>query len=159
MLAAIRATDAINVALLVHVLGALLLIGGLVTALAFQYAGWRRERPEDALALSRLAFKSLLIVAFPAWIIMRVGAGWVYSKEKIEGTPIEDQAWIGIGFITAELGGLLLLVSIILAGIGVRKLRTGGGSISTLMRISTVLVTLLVLAYIVAVWAMGAKPE
>jgi len=42
MLAAIRATDAINVALLVHVLGALLLIGGLVTALAFQYAGWRR---------------------------------------------------------------------------------------------------------------------
>ena len=98
-------------------------------------------------------------MAFPAWIVMRVGAEWIFSKEKLEGTPIEDQAWIGIGFITAELGGLLLLISIILAGIGVRKLRTGGGSTSTLMRISTVLVTLLVLAYLVAVWAMGAKPS
>ncbi|MGH3061928.1 MAG: hypothetical protein ACRDNA_11025, partial [Gaiellaceae bacterium] len=67
--------------------------------------------------------------------------------------------WLGIGYVTADLGGLLLLVSIILAGLGARRLGRGGGETSVLLRISTVLVTLALVAYVLAVWAMAGKPS
>jgi hypothetical protein len=147
-----------NLALLVHVLGAVLLIGGLFTAVVAQLLGWRRQRSADAVGYARTAFRSLLFVAFPAWWIMRIGAEWIYRREGWDDVESEP-AWLGIGFVTAELGGLLLLVSIILAGIGVRRLARAGGETSALLRVSTVLVTLLLVAYVVAVWAMGGKPD
>ena len=64
--------------------------------------------------------------------------------------------WIGIGYITAEGGGLLLLIALILGGIGLRKSRTGGGT--GLLKASGVIATVLVAAYVVTIWAMGAKP-
>ena len=87
---------------------------------------------------------------------MRIGAQWVYSREGFEGG--EDPGWLGVGWITAEGGGVLLLVAIILAGLGARRLRRGGGTTSGLARVATVLVALVLLAYLVAVWAMTAKP-
>jgi phosphoglycerol transferase MdoB-like AlkP superfamily enzyme len=156
MLAAIRPDDW-NLPLLVHVLGAVVLVGALVTVLAVQSLGWRRQEPAAATSYARLAFRTLLLVALPAWFVMRIGAEWIYSKEGFgEG---EEPAWLGIGYITADLGGLLLLVSIILSGLGVRRLRRGEGERSVLARIATVLVALALLAYVVAVWAMSAKPD
>ena len=155
-LAAIRPDDW-NVALLVHVTGALLLVGGITTAVAFLFAGWKGKAPADALALSRLAFKSLLIVALPAWILMWIGAWWIYDKEFPEDS--DDPAWVGIGFIMAEPAGIILLITIILAGISARRLRKGGGTMGTLGKVTTVLATLLLIGYIIAVWAMGAKPS
>ncbi len=151
VLAAIRPDD-INVALLVHVLGAMVLVGGLVTAAAAGIIGWR----DETAALRRLSYKTLLFVALPAFVVMRVGAQWVYSKEQLDELP-EDPGWIGIGFITSDLGGLLLLVALVLGGIGLRRSRTGGGS--GLLQASSVIATLLVALYVVAVWAMGAKPS
>jgi hypothetical protein len=58
---------------------------------------------------------------------MWVGAHWIYSKVGLDDEPIES-AWVGIGFVVAELGGLLLLVSLILGGAGVRRLRGGRGT-------------------------------
>lgn len=152
MLAAIRPDDW-NFPLLLHVLGAMLLVGGLSTAVIAFWLGWRR----DATTLSRLGFWSLLVVAFPAWWLMRLAAQWIYDKEGFSGNI--DPDWIEIGFITAEGGGLLLLVSIILTGIGVRRMRRGEGGPSILVRIGAVLVTILLAAYLVAVWAMTAKPD
>ena len=80
VLALIRPDDW-NFPLLVHVLGAVLLVGGLFTAVVAQFLGWRRQRPADAVAYARTAFRSLLLVAFPAWWIMRVGAEWIYRRE------------------------------------------------------------------------------
>jgi hypothetical protein len=151
MLAAVRPDD-INIALLVHVLGAMVLVGGLVTAATAGIVGWR----DDATDLRRLSYKTLLAVAFPGWIVMRVGAQWVYSEEGFEALP-EDPTWMEIGFITAEPGGLLLLVALILGGIGLRLSRSGRGG--GLLKASSVIATVLVGVYIIAVWAMGAKPS
>jgi hypothetical protein len=155
-LAAIR-PDEWNYALLTHVFGALLLVGAVMTAVCFLFAGWRSKTPADSLAFGRLAFKTLLFVALPAWFVMRLGAAWIYDKEGFTGD--NEPAWLGIGWATAEPGGLLLLITIILAGSSARRLRTGGGTMATLGKVTTVLATLVLIAYIVAVWAMGAKPS
>jgi hypothetical protein len=152
MLAAIRPDDW-NFPLLLHVLGAMLLVGGLTTAVTAFWAGWRR----DAVTLSRLGFWSLLAVAFPSWWLMRLAAQWIYDKEGFGGDETEP-AWLGIGFITAEGGGILLLISIILTGLGVRTVRRTE-SPSVLVRIGAVLSTLVLAAYLIAVWAMTAKPD
>ena len=56
---------------------------------------------------------------------MRIGAEWILSRENI---PADNEpGWVGIGYGTADLGGILILISTILTGIGVRKLRGGGG--------------------------------
>jgi hypothetical protein len=152
--ALIRDTDA-DLAVTVHVLGAMVLVGGLVTAAAASVAGWRG----DSLALRRFAVKTLLIVALPAWFVMRIGAQWAYSaggwEDAAEATG-EDPTWIGIGFMTAEGGGLLLLISLILGWIGLRKARQGGGG--GLLQAAGVISAVLVLIYVLAVWAMGGKP-
>jgi hypothetical protein len=154
VLAAIRPDDW-NFPLLLHVFGALTLVGALTTAVALQFVAWRTDRLE----LGRLAFRTLLFIAFPAWWVMRIGAEWIYSKENLDALP-EDPDWLGIGYITADLGGILLLISIILAWLNVRSLRksegTGGGGLG---KAATVIATLVLLAYIVAVWAMAGKPD
>jgi hypothetical protein len=156
VLAAIRPDDW-NYALLMHVLGALLLIGALTTALAFLFAAWKSKNAADALALGRLAFKTLLFVALPSWFLMRIGAAWIFDKEGFDDDT--KLAWIDIGFLTAEGGGLVLLITIILSGISARRLRTGGGTLGALGKVTTVLAAILLVAYLLAVWAMGAKPS
>ena len=88
-----------NFPLLVHVAGAMLLVGSLVTAAALLLLAWRGDSP----GLIRLGFRTLLIAAFPSYVLMRVGAEWINSKENIP----DEADWIGIGYITAD-GGLAL---------------------------------------------------
>src|SRR6185436_19449234 len=102
--------DSWNFPLLLHVFGAMVLVGaaalGSVAALS---SGHSPESP----FLRRVAFRSFLIVALPAYIVMRVGAEWMYSKEFGEG--VDDPTWIGIGYITADGGALLLLITLIVS--------------------------------------------
>ena len=157
MLAAVR-PDSWNLALLLHVLGASILVGGLVTALAFQVAGWARETAAGALQLARLGFFTLLCAALPAWFLMYAGALWIYSKEGWDDVDTEP-GWLGIGWMAADLGGLLILLSLILGGLGVRRLRQTGAATSMLVRSATVLTAIALIAYVVTVWAMSAKPD
>jgi hypothetical protein len=156
VLADIRPDDW-NFPLLVHVLGAALLVGGLLTAAAALFLAWRRQRNADAAVFGRLAFRSLLFVAVPAWVIMRVGADWILSRENLDDLP-EDPTWLELGGIIADAGAVLILVSLVLAGLGARRLARSGGETSTLLRVSTVLVTVALVGYVVAVWAMSGKP-
>ena len=151
MLALVR-PDSWNFPLLVHVFGAMVLFGGLLTGATMLL----RARGEAEVALTRLGYRTLLAVALPGWVLMRVGAAWIYSKEHLDDLP-EDPTWIGIGFITSEAGGLLLLIALILGGIGVRQLRQGKGY--GLLRASGVIAAILVAAYVVTIWAMGGKPD
>jgi hypothetical protein len=153
MLAAVR-PDSWDFAVFVHVAGAMILVGGLVTAAGAGILGWR-----DATGgLRRFAALTLFAVALPGWIIMRVGAEWIYSKEGWDDVPDKLQpTWLGIGNFTADVGGIVLLIALILGGIGVRQARSGGGT--ALLRASTVLAAILVAVYVVAVWAMGGKPS
>jgi uncharacterized membrane protein len=143
--------------LFLHVLGAMVLVGGLTVAVAFQVLAWRKRDPADVAAFSRAGFRALLAVALPGLIVMRIGAQWIYSKEGWSGD--NDPAWLGIGYLTADLGGILLLLTIILAGIGARRVGRTGGTASLLSRIATPLATILLIAYVVAVWAMTTKPN
>ena len=151
-MAAIR-PDEWNFPLLMHVFGAMILVGGLTAAVIALLLGWRR----DSALYSRLGFWSLLVVAFPGWLLMRIGGQWIESKENFEEG--NEPAWLNIGYLTAEGGGLLLLISVILTGIGMRRLRRPDAGSSVLARIGTVLAVLLLIAYMMAVWAMTAKPD
>jgi len=151
MLAAIR-PDSWNFPLFVHVLGAMILVGGLVagaSALAFARG--------DA-KLLRLGFWSLMLVSFPGWVIMRIGAEWIYSKEGWDKVPSSLRPnWIGIGAVIADAGGLVLVITLIIGGIGVRRLQAGKSS--GLLKATLVLSVVLLAAYVVAVWAMAGKPN
>ena len=145
-LASIR-PDSWNFPLFLHVLGAMVLVGaaaiGSVSALA-------SGKGDDSGFLRRLSFRSFLIVALPAYIVMRIGAEWMYSKEFGDG--VDDPTWIGIGYITADAGALLLLITLILSGIATRRGSPG------LARAAGVISMIALIAWLVAVWAMGGKP-
>ena len=151
MLAALR-PDSWNFPLLVHAFGAMLAVGGLVTATASLALAKGEAR------LLRLGYFSLLAITLPGWIIMRIGAEWIYSKEGWNDLPdrlIPD--WLTIGLLVADIGGLILLVSLIVGGIGIYRMRQGKGA--GLLKATLVLAVVLLAAFIVAVWAMAGKPN
>jgi hypothetical protein len=151
VLATIRPDDQ-NFPLFLHVLGAMILVGGLLTgasALAFARGEGRSLR---------LGYWSLLAVALPGWILMRIGAEWIYSEGGWDDLPEDEEpSWLGIGYLAADLGGLIFLVSLVLGGIGVYRLREGKGS--GLLKVTLVLALILLAAYIVTAWAMAGKPD
>ena len=143
--------------LFLHVLGAMVLVGGLVTAVGLQALAWKRREPGELVAYSRGGFWALLTVALPGWVLMRVAAEWIRSKEGWNGD--DDPTWLGIGYLAADIGFVVLLVTILLAGLGMRRARRPGATANVLGRIATPLATTLLILYLVAVWAMTAKPD
>jgi hypothetical protein len=152
VLAAVREND-VNLPLTLHVLGAGLLVGTLLAVATAIVLGWKRDG--DAVALTRLGLKTLLLGVFPAYVLMRVGAQWTEAAEDLPDDF--EPAWLGIGYITADAGAILILISMILSGLGLRKLGSGGGL--GLGRAVGVISLLLLAAYVVAVWAMSGKPD
>ena len=151
VLAAIR-PDSWNYPLFVHVLGAMILVGGLLSgasALAFARGDAR---------LLRLGYWALLAVSLPGWVLMRVGAQWIYTKEGWDDLPEgAEPGWLETGRFIAHVGGLILLVSLAVGGVGVYRLREGKGS--GLLKVTLALSLILLAAYLVAVWAMTGKPD
>jgi hypothetical protein len=151
LLAAIR-PDEWNFPLLVHVFGAMVLVGGL-----FAGAGIFALARGD-LRFLRLGYWSLLALSFPGWVVMRIGAQWIYSEEGWDDLPESaEPGWLSIGWVAADVGGLVLLVSLVAGGVGAYRLRKGRGT--GLLRATLVLSIVLLAAYAVAVWAMAGKPS
>jgi hypothetical protein len=149
MLASMLRPDSLNLPLFVHVLGAMILVGGLLATSTSVIVARGDVRT------LRIGVLTLLFVCLPGYIVMRGGAQWIYSREHLDQLD-EDPAWIGIGFITADAGALLLIISLILGALGMRRVRSGGGT--GLLRASLIISVVLLAAYVVAIWAMGAKP-
>jgi len=148
MFAAIRA-DQFDFPLFLHVAGAMLLVGALVVVTVTMAAALRNG--EGAEVLTRLAFRTLLIGVFPAYILMRVGAEWILSKEKLP----DDLGWLGVGYGVADGGLLLAIIATVLAWRATRRSAEGPGGMG---RAVFVLAALLIVAYAVAIWAMATKP-
>ena len=78
------------------------------------------------------------------------------------GTKLPDEidqpTWLGIGFVVADWGGLLFLLALALGGVGVYRLRRGKGG-TGLLNATMVISLVLIVAYVVAVWAMTGKPN
>jgi hypothetical protein len=151
-LASLTRDDSWDLPLFVHILGAMVLVGGLTLSAVALIAAWR----SGSAALTKLGFMSLFYGALPGYVVMRAGAQWVAHKEGWEDS---DVSWIGIGFGVSDMGFLLLVISLVIGGIAVRRINRGeGGTPSVSARIATGLVSLFLIACFVAVWAMTTKP-
>jgi hypothetical protein len=150
VLAIIR-PDSWNWALLLHVAGAMILVGGLVTA----GAASMMMRRDATGTLAAFSYRILLIVALPGFILMRAGAAWIYDKEGYTGD--NDPSWLGIGFTTADGGAVLFIIALILGGIGLRRARRGQGD--GMLRASGIIALVLLAAYVITIWAMAGKPD
>jgi hypothetical protein len=150
MLAVVRA-DEVNFPLFLHVLGAMVLLGALLLSVTSLVGAGRTENVPLS---TRLAFRSLLWVGLPAFIVMRVGAQWAANKEGIEDL---DVTWLNIGYSIAEPSLLLLIAATVVTGLGARKAKRDGtkGGLATA---GLVLAVLLIVLYLIAIWAMTTKP-
>jgi len=151
MLAVVR-PDSWNFPLFLHVAGAMALVGSLVMALYTI----RIARARGDQAAAQFAFRLLWRFTLPAYIVMRVGAQWVVSKENLDNS---NAAWIGIGFGASDFGLLLLVIALVLTGLMARR-ATRGTSVAgtTQLAVAGAVSGLLVAAYLVAIWAMTTKP-
>jgi hypothetical protein len=150
-LAAIR-PDEWNLPLFLHVLGAMVLVGGLVFATTALFAASRG----GSFASLRVGYRSLLFAALPGWIAMRASAQWLLDEEGLEDV---DAAWIDIGFIAAEPGLLLLIAGTVLAGLALGRARRAPEATAGVgVRIAAGLILVLLTAYVVSIWAMTTKP-
>ena len=145
--------DAWNFPLFVHLLGAFVLVGAVVLALVSLAAAWSNGNP----ALMRLAYRAVSWVAIPAWVVMRVGAEWIADKENLTGDDI-DLSWINIGYSIAEPTLLLLIVAATLTRMGKKRSEAAAGSGSGFDKAATVVVSVCLVAFLVAIWAMTTKP-
>ena len=148
---ALMRPDSWNFPLFVHILGAVLFAGVVLTCATI--LGFARG---DSRFL-RFGYWSLLAIALPGYIVLRVGAEWIYSKEGWDDVPDSLRPdWLDIGRIIADAGALLLLIALIVGGVGVYRMRDGKGA--GLLKVTLVLAEVMFLASVVAVWAMAAKP-
>jgi uncharacterized membrane protein len=138
--------DAWDVPVFVHVLGAMLLTACVATGVAALAAARARFAAEAILV--RVGAWSLT-AAVPSYALMRSGAEWARSREPFP----RDTEWIGIGYVIADAGAVVLLLALALAWIAVRRAST------TSARAAAILAALLAAAYVVAVWAMTTKPS
>jgi uncharacterized membrane protein len=133
--------------LFLHVLGATVLFGATLAVAILAIAAWRGRDRADL--LSRLSFRLLLFLVLPAWLLMRIGGGWIDGKEF----PKNEPGWVGVGYVVSEGGLVLLIVTAVLAWRSARNGGTGraAGAVAVLAPVYLV-------ALAVAWFAMSAKP-
>ena len=137
--------DAWDAPVFIHVLGAMLLTAFVATAVA-ALAAARAVSPADAILVRVGAWS--LTAAVPSYVLMRGGAEWARSREPFP----RDSEWIGIGYVVADGGALVLLAALALAWIAVRRTSTAAA------RVAAALAAVIAAADVVAVWAMTTKP-
>jgi hypothetical protein len=144
LLAAIRPRS-LDAPLFVHVAGAMVLVGCAATGVRLAFVG---GDPPLAAWSRRLVFRTFLLAALPAFVVMRIGAEWIRMREIGDASV----SWVTFGYSTADGGGVLLIVALVLAWLAVRRDRT------RLTKVAAVLMGLVVLAWLVTAWVMAAKP-
>jgi hypothetical protein len=151
LIAAIRPDDW-NLPLFLHLVGAMTLVGALLLVVA-SLAGAGRG---GSVAVVRLGFRGLLFAALPAWVLLRVTAEWLASKENLDE---DSPGWIDAGYMISDTTFLLLIGATVCAGIAARRAgrqesRAGGLNVAVV-----VLLAISLVAYVVAIWAMTTKPS
>ena len=145
MLAALR-PDSWALPLFLHVLGAILLFGGIASLVVLSFAGLRAA--EQAALLRRVAFVTTLVLVWPSFVLMRIGAQWILAREGLDrNTP----GWVGVGFAVSDAGVLVLLILTLLGWLALRRQPRAAPFFAWLSLIYLV-------ALAVEWWAMSAKP-
>jgi hypothetical protein len=138
--------DAWDFPLFVHVLGAMALFGGVGAIFLLSLAGQRM--PEQAVFARRTAFVTLLAVVWPAYVVMRVGAQWIFDKEDLDP---DMPTWISTGIVVGDGGALVLIALTVLGWLALRRK-------PSVARYFAGLAGVYLVALVVAWWAMTAKP-
>ncbi len=145
MIALVR-PDSWDLPLFAHVLGAVALFGGVAAVVLLTVAGMRM--PGQSVFTGKLAFRTLLFVVWPAYIVMRVGAQWIYSKEDLHP---DMPTWIKLGILVGDGGAVVLIGLTVLGWLALARRpsfsRYFGG-----------LAGLYLVGLFLAWWAMSAKP-
>jgi nitrite reductase (NO-forming) len=151
LLAAIRPAGQ-DFPVLLHIVGATLVFGALLASATSLALARGQAR------LLRLGYFTLLFVALPGWILMRLSGEWIYRKQGWDSLPdqFQDATWLRIGFIVADGGAILFVLALVVGGIGVNRLRSGKSA--DLLKVTMTIAIVLALAFVVAVWAMTGKP-
>jgi uncharacterized cupredoxin-like copper-binding protein len=153
MLAAIRPAGQ-DFPVLLHIVGATIVFGALLASIVSLALARGQVR------LIRVGYFSLLFVALPGWILMRLAGEWVYRKQGWNDAPdqLKDPTWLRIGFGVADWGGLLFLLALVVGGVAVLRLRSGKSG-AGLLKVTMSIAVVLAVGYVGAVWAMTGKPN
>jgi len=164
-----RAKDfSINFPLLVHITGAMILVGGVLggaAALLLARGDARRLK---------LGYYSLLFVALPGLIVTKIGATMIWHKESthsLVGAAFphsNDPRWIEVGGTALDGGGALLVGALIVGWFGLRRLDgmtdflakvpvVGKWTGATYLKLTTIISVVLLAGYVAAIWAMSTK--
>ena len=154
LLAAIRPDDQ-SFALLLHLVGATVVFGALLASATSLAAGARRDPAASARLLLAPARRPPRPDPAPARRRMALPAPELGRASRPDRSSPPGSA---IGFIVADWGGLLLLLALALGGVGIHRLGNGKGG-TVLLKATMVISLILILAYVVAVWAMTGKPN
>jgi hypothetical protein len=138
--------DAWDFPLFVHVIGAMALFGGVGAIVLLSVAGQRM--PAQAEFARRVAFGTLLAVVWPGYVVMRVGAQWIFDKEDLDP---DMPTWIKAGVAVGDGGALVLIALTVLGWLALRRR-------PSVSRYFAGLAGIYLVALVVAWWAMSAKP-
>ncbi len=136
--------------LFLHVLGATLLFGGMLTVTILALTAWRRR--DWAPVLTQLVFRALLTAVVPSFVLMRIAAQWTLDREQHTISKLGDQTWVGLGFAISDSGIAVVVVLAVLAFLSARR---QGGRMTIAVAVIAPLYTI---ALGVAWFAMSAKP-
>jgi hypothetical protein len=137
--------------LFLHILSAMFAVGALMLSVVSLAAAWSN----GSAALTRLGFRALLWGALPSYVVLRGSSQWIADKEGLEDS---EAAWIEIGFMATDPGSLLLIAATVLGGLASRRAAEPQTGPLVTARVATGLVSVLLVLYLVAVWAMTTKP-
>jgi hypothetical protein len=159
----------INFPLLVHITGAMILVGGMLGAAAALVLARGDERK------LKLGYYSLLFVAFPGMILTKIGATAIWSKESPHSfigaafPHSNDPRWIEVGGTALDGGAVLLVGALIIGWFGLRRMGGAENDLLTkiplvkklsgemLIKLTTLISVVLLVGYVAAIWAMGTK--
>ncbi len=153
LLAAIRASGQ-DFPVLLHIVGATIVFGALLASVGSVALARGQIR------LFRVGYFSLLFVALPGWILMRLSGEWIYRKQGWNDLPdqFSKPTWLRIGFDVADWGGLLFLIALVVGGVAVVRMRNGKSG-AALLKVTMAIAVVLAIGYVIAVWAMTGKPS
>lgn len=151
MTVAVIRPDSWDFPLFLHVVGAIALTGSAAAVAILAFASGRERDPGRVHLLRLTTFGTLLLAALPAFVVMRLTAEWIRSREDVQGDP----TWLGVGYLVSDAGFVVLVLLTVLSGVTVRRAR--GRTWPTWI---VTVVTLVYIAALVAVtWAMTTKPD
>jgi len=153
VLAAIRPAGQ-DFPVLLHIVGATVVFGALLASVG------SLALARGQIRMFRIGYFSLLFVALPGWILMRLAGEWVYREQGWNDVPaqLQDPTWLRIGFGVADWGGLLFLVALAIGGVAVVRMRSGKSG-AGLLKVTMSIAVVLAVGYVGAVWAMTGKPN